>query len=132
MNTADHHPLHSAAKSSSQSVHAAHSRFPAAEGSSDDPGAVSQAETAFSTELQTIFHTGNAPSRGHLKVKVFDFELEHCLTLSLTCWYYRVILCTEDPFSLQQEQDLFLQEAWNWPAWITKRNYMQTEPSTMS
>ena len=72
---------------------------------------MSQAETASSTELQTISRTGNL-SGGCSKVKVSDFEPEHRSTLSLTCGYYKVILCTEDPFPLEQEQDLFLQEAW--------------------
>ena len=120
------------AKSSSQSVHPAHGKFPTAEGSSNNPGAVSQADTASSTELQTVSHTGNTPSGGHSKVKISDFELEHHSTLSLTCQYYRWFCALRTPSLLSKSRTFSFRRHGNWPAWITKRNYMQTELSKIS
>ncbi|KAF8506130.1 hypothetical protein JB92DRAFT_2964787 [Gautieria morchelliformis] len=47
------------------------------------------------------------------KVKLTDFDAEYHATINLACRFYRVILCTEDPFPLDHDQDGYLREAWS-------------------
>ncbi|KAF8531958.1 hypothetical protein JB92DRAFT_2845510 [Gautieria morchelliformis] len=49
----------------------------------------------------------------HSKVKLTDFDAEYHATINLACRFYRVILCTEDPFPLGHDQDGYLREAWS-------------------
>jgi hypothetical protein len=60
-----------------------------------------------------IRRTGQSGSNHRSKVKLNDFDVEFHSTIHLACRYYRVLLCTHQPFPLEHDQDRYMHEAWH-------------------
>ncbi|KAF8531839.1 hypothetical protein JB92DRAFT_3138632 [Gautieria morchelliformis] len=72
-------------------------------------------------DCSSSIHPGSSPSPStqgqsdtgrRSKVKMTDFGLEYHSIIHLACRYYRVILCTTDPFPLEHDRVRLLREAW--------------------
>ncbi|KAF8505173.1 hypothetical protein JB92DRAFT_3098557 [Gautieria morchelliformis] len=61
---------------------------------------------------RVIRRAGETESKHRSKIKIKDFDPEFHSTIHLACRYYQVILCTHEPFPLENEQDRYLREAW--------------------
>ncbi|KAF8528281.1 hypothetical protein JB92DRAFT_3107239 [Gautieria morchelliformis] len=96
--------------------HSGSSEYPSGSSSIEGTGVPASPTSAGRQPSVSVPHVirraGETKSECRSKIKITDFNPEFHSTIHLTCRYYQVILCTHEPFPLENEQDRYLREAW--------------------